>query len=70
MEKIITTLWGTDVRVPKEGKQTVINDQFTRTIKGHDRGFIRPPERGLRLDRPLGHELHLIRPRGRESRPI
>jgi hypothetical protein len=33
---------GTDIMVPTEGGLVVINNRFVQTIKGCDRGFIRP----------------------------
>jgi hypothetical protein len=68
----------TDIRVPKEGKLMVINDQFGRL-----RGVVAtssdpqsvgsdlpdPGGRGLRLVRPRGREFHLTPPQGHRRRP-
>jgi hypothetical protein len=43
-------LLDTNIRVPKEGELMANDDQFTQTIKEHDRSFIQPPE----------HRLHLV----------
>jgi hypothetical protein len=58
---------GNDIKVPKEGGLMVINDHFARTIKGCNRGSIRPPKRRLRLVQPEGRKLLLARPRGMGS---